>query len=134
MGSVCVPSSGCKLVSRLVNNKVVTDYFSNNICVSTADGKEHGAIETSSVPGASANVLNKVACDFLQFASENRCAMKLSSYVSRFLVCYRHETYLKLAPSRVAGEDAAMDLTVCLSSGLEVSTVLGSATTMDSSS
>lgn len=44
------------------------------------------------------------------------------------------DAYLKLAPSRVAGDDAAMDLTVCLSSGLEVSTVLGSATVTDSSS
>lgn len=60
----------------------LTDYLSNNICVSTADGKEHGAIETSSVPGASASVLSNVACDFLQFASENRCAMKLSTYVN----------------------------------------------------
>lgn len=78
---VCPTQAAVSLVngSRLDG---VTDYFSNSICVSTADGREHGAIETSSVPGASANVLSKVACDFLQFASENKCAMKLSANIS----------------------------------------------------
>jgi hypothetical protein len=42
--------------------------------------------------------------------------------------------YLILAPSLAAGEDATMDLTVCLSSGLNVSTALASRAAIASNS